>query len=74
MHLILAMADYKRDHNSEALAELAQGGQSVEIRFRAGLDRGKAEASYWFDWVYARHLLQEASALIDRDSAQPAAE
>ena len=74
VHLILAMADYQRDHNSEALAELAQGGQSVETRFRVGLDRGKAEASYWFDWVYARHLLQEASALIDRDSAPPATE
>jgi hypothetical protein len=74
VYLILAMADYQRDHNSEAQAELAQGGQSVETRFRVGLDRGKAEASYWFDWVYARHLLQEASALIDRDSAPPAPE
>ncbi len=75
VHLILAMADYQRENNSEAaLAELAQGGQSVETRFRAGLDRGKGEASYWFDWVYARHLLQEASALIDRDSAPPAPE
>jgi len=73
-YLILAMADYQRGHNGEALAELAQGRQSVETRFRAGLDHGKAEASYWFDWVFARRLLQEASALIDGDSAQPTPE
>ncbi len=74
VHLILAMADYQREHNSEALAELAQGGQSVEAKFRVGLARSRGEASYWFDWVYARHLLQEARALIDRDSAQPTTE
>jgi hypothetical protein len=68
------MADYQREHNSEALAELAQGGQSVEAKFRVGLARSRGEASYWFDWVYARHLLQEARALIDRDSAQPTTE
>jgi hypothetical protein len=74
VHLILAMANFQLEHNREALAELAQGGQLVEARFRAGLERGKAEASYWFDWVYARHLLLEASALIEHDSDQPAPE
>ena len=71
VHLILAMADYQRGHHPEALAELALGRQLVETKFRAGLNHSRGEVSFWFDWVYARHLLQEATALIQSDGEDP---
>ena len=71
VHLILAMADYQRGHHAEALAELALGRQLVETKFRAGLNHSRGEVSFWFDWVYARHLLQEATALIQSDGEDP---
>jgi hypothetical protein len=69
VHLVLAMAHYQRCHNPEAQAELVLGRQLVETKFRAGLNRSRGEASFWFDWVYARHLLQEATALILSDGS-----
>jgi hypothetical protein len=41
----------------------------VEAKFQTGLDHGRAGVGYWFDWVFARHLLQEATALIEGNSA-----
>jgi serine/threonine protein kinase len=69
LHLIQAMAFYQRGQTDEACSELEQGRLAVEAKFKAGLDHGRAEVGYWFDWVYASQLLQEASALVDCNSA-----
>jgi serine/threonine protein kinase len=68
LHLVLAMADCQRGQTSDAASELAQGRQLVEAKFQTGLDHGRAGVGYWFDWVFARHLLQEATALIEGNS------
>ena len=70
LRLILAMADYRSGRTEDACSELAQGRQPVEIKLQTTLEHGHADIGYWFDWVYASHLLREASALIDCDSAQ----
>ena len=74
LHATLAMVYFDQGQTNEAGAELAQARQLVDAKFKSGLDHGRAGIGFWFDWIYARHLLQEASALIDRDSAQPATE
>jgi hypothetical protein len=65
LHLIVAMADSQSGQVAEACSELAQGRQEIESKIQSGMEHGKAEASYWFDWVFAEVLLEEATALID---------
>jgi serine/threonine protein kinase len=73
-HAILAMAYYQKGQTSEACSELAQGRQLIDEKFKVGLDRGRAGAGYWFDWVYTRRLVQEAEALIHCDLEESATE
>jgi hypothetical protein len=68
------MAYYQNGQTNEAGSELALGRQIIEAKFKSGLDRGKAGAGFWFDWIYARHLLQEATAMIGTDATAPEAE
>jgi serine/threonine protein kinase len=74
IHATLAMAYYQNGQTNEAGSELALGRQIIEAKFKSGLDRGKAGAGFWFDWIYARHLLQEATAMIGTDATAPEAE
>jgi len=68
----MAMALFHQGQTEEACQELAQSRQWVEGKFKTPLDHGRAGAGFWFDWIYARRLLQEASDLINCDG-QPAA-
>ncbi|HXR49241.1 MAG TPA: protein kinase [Candidatus Limnocylindrales bacterium] len=63
--VILAMSCHQLSQNQEAATQLAQGRESIETRFDDGLDLGSAEHGFWFDWVFARILLREATALIE---------
>ncbi len=63
--VILAMSCYQLGQNREATAQLAQGRESIETKFEDDLDPGSAEHGFWFDWVFARILLHEATALIE---------
>jgi len=70
LQVILAMSCYQSGQTSEACSELELGRQLIEARFQNGLIHGNAGAGYWYDWIFARHLLREATALIDCNSAQ----
>jgi len=63
--VILAMAYHQLGQNREAIAQLAQGRESIEGKFHDDLDPGNAEHGFWFDWVFARILLHEATALVE---------
>jgi hypothetical protein len=67
LHVILAMAYDQNGQSSEACSELTQGRQMIGEKFKSRLDQGRAEAGFWFDWVFARQLLQDASGMIDCD-------
>jgi serine/threonine protein kinase len=60
-HLELALALFRTGQRDEALSELSQGRESVENRFNEALEPGSAAQGFWFDWVFARILLREAS-------------
>jgi len=68
---ILAMAHYHQGKTSEACSELAQARELVDAKFKSGLDRGRAGYGFWFDWVFARQLEQEAGALVKCEVAPP---
>ena len=67
LHIILAMAYDQNSQSNEACSELAQGRLLIDEKFKSDLDRGQAGAGFWFDWVFARQLLQEAAGLINCD-------
>ena len=62
--LILALSYHQLGQTNEARAELIQGRDLVEGKFRSGLDRGSPVQGFWFDWVFARILLREATVLV----------
>ena len=45
------------------LAELEQARKIIETGFEDGLKHGRWDRGLWFDWVFARVLLREASEL-----------
>ena len=63
--VILAMACQHLGQTDEARSELALGRESIENRFKSGLDRGTGVQGFWFDWLFARILLREAAELIE---------
>jgi hypothetical protein len=60
--IVLAMADYQTGKCDQARSELAQARQRIGEQFSiVPLVGGDG---YWFDWIFARILLREATALI----------
>jgi len=63
--VILAMSCQQLGQTDEARSELAQARSMIEDKFKNGLDRGTGVQGFWFDWIFARILLGEATALIE---------
>ena len=63
--VILAMACQQLGQPDEARSELAQGRKIIEDKFQSGLNRGTGVQGFWFDWLFGRILLGEATALIE---------
>ena len=61
--VILAMAEWRLGNPGDAQRELASGRTRIEAEFKNGLFRGDAPEGFWFDWVFARILLDEAERL-----------
>ncbi len=68
-HLILAMADRQLGRNHEALAEWNGAREIFESKIKPREDRGTPMQGFWFDWIFARILLREATALIEQPPA-----
>jgi serine/threonine protein kinase len=62
--LILAMAEHRFGRTAKARALLEMAETSVDQRFTSTVQFTGGEAGFWFDWVNARILLREVSALI----------
>ena len=63
--VILAMASHRLGRTAEARAEFAAGRELIEQKFRARLDAGGPVHGFWFDWLFARILLRECTALFE---------
>ena len=62
--IIQAMADYQSGRVAEAAQELEPARQAVDGRLNSGLVPGDPQGS-WYDWLFARILLREATTLIE---------
>jgi hypothetical protein len=58
------MACRQLGNTTEAAAELAKGRVTIEKKFSDTLDRGEGTRGFWFDWIFARVLLKEATAQV----------
>jgi hypothetical protein len=63
--LLLAMACRQEGKTQEAASELKAARETIENKFRDNLDRGEPKKGFWFDWVFARVLLREATATVE---------
>jgi len=61
--IILAMSDFQLGKKVEATAQLAQGRQIIENKFKGGLEPGDGEQGFWFDWIFGHIILDEAEKL-----------
>ena len=68
-HLILAMADHQLGRSHEALAEWNGAREIFESKIKPREDRGSPMQGFWFDWIFARILFREATALIEQPPA-----
>ena len=61
IRLVAAMARLALGQRGEARAELAECQTLIEARFKSGLQVGDGSQGFWFDWVFARILSDEAA-------------
>ena len=59
--LELSMAMDRLGKKAESLNELGLARQLIDSTFNTTFDPGSASDGFWFDWLFARILLQEAS-------------
>ncbi len=69
-HLLLAMTCHQTGKTAEASAELGKGREIIERKFKDNLDRGEGTRGFWFDWIFARVLLAEATATVEGKNAR----
>ena len=63
--LIFAMACHHLHREGEARAALKQARELIDVWSRTPLNGGNDRQGLWFDWINARILLREATALIE---------
>jgi hypothetical protein len=56
--------------SAEAGTSLDKGREAIENEFANGLDPGDGSRGFWFDWVFARILLREATVLMQGQAAK----
>jgi eukaryotic-like serine/threonine-protein kinase len=68
-HVELALALSQSGQNDQARMEFNEGQQSIQNIFKRDLEAGNGTQGFWFDWVFARILLREATGLIEPPSS-----
>jgi eukaryotic-like serine/threonine-protein kinase len=66
LQLVRAMTDYQLGKNETARTELALARRQIVNHFNADWEVGDGGKGFWFDWLFARILLDEATALINK--------
>jgi eukaryotic-like serine/threonine-protein kinase len=62
--VILALAGERSNQFAETRRQLERAGETVAKKFSNGLEAGNQAEGYWYDWVFARTLLDEAQTAI----------
>ena len=62
--VILALASQRQGEPENARAELTLANDSINREFADGLNPGTSSQGFWFDWIFARLLREEAASQI----------
>jgi hypothetical protein len=62
------MSSFQIGQPDVARSELARARGIIDKEFKAGLSQRDGSRGFWYDWVFARVLLREAGALIEKDA------
>ncbi len=65
-HVIQAMSCCRLGEMEAARSELALGRDLITAEFAKGLADGNGSQGFWYDWLFARILLREAEALVEK--------
>ncbi|HEY3914915.1 MAG TPA: serine/threonine-protein kinase, partial [Verrucomicrobiae bacterium] len=63
-HVELAMALWQQSQKPEAIKELAIARQSINDNVNGTLEEGNVTHGFWFDWIFAKILSEEAQTSI----------
>jgi len=63
-HVELAMALWQLSQKPEAIKELAIARQSINDNVNGTLEEGNVTHGFWFDWIFAKILSEEAQTSI----------
>jgi hypothetical protein len=66
--IIIAMASHQLGHHDPARKNLADARAAVDRKFAGSLIEGVGGLGFWYDWLFARVLLREATAMIGEGS------
>ena len=69
--VLLALCDLKEGHPDTAAPLLATAHADIAAKFAKGVAEGTNGDGYWYDWVFAKLLLNEADALAVVQSTAP---
>ena len=72
LRVILAMSCHRQGQADEAGSQFSKARDVIEAQFKNGLEHGNSSLGMWYDWVIARILLREATALIGDGSGTAA--
>lgn len=62
---VLAMAEARAGHRESAQAELLAASQPVREWLGGPFQQGNPQTGYWFDWIIASVLMEEAAVEVD---------
>jgi len=65
-HAVLALALHQLKKPAEARIELQQATEIIDAKLRNQMERGSPSQGFWFDWIYARLLTQEADSKLSQ--------
>ena len=68
LRIILAMAVHQNGAAMVARAQLTPAKEAIDARVKKGIESGDDSNGHWYDWIFARILLREATALIENPS------
>jgi serine/threonine protein kinase len=61
---IMAMSEWRNGDEKDARLHLAQARDAIDQRFARPLGDGDGSRGYWYDWLFARIMVREATVLI----------
>ena len=60
----VAMAEWRTGDEKEARLHLAQARDAVDRRFVQPMSGGDGGRGFWYDWLFARIMVREATMLM----------